>query len=114
MIGPLLWLLLAAAGVLQPPVVTWDGKAPVVISRPAQPKAGEPIAVAVGRLPAGARRVEVAADGLSAPARPVGNGLRRATLFATKAGPLSIVVRFTLRGVRYESPGAVILVAPAS
>ena len=70
MIGPLLWLLLAAAGVLQPPVVTWDGKAPVVISRPAQPKAGEPIAVAVGRLPAGARRVEVAADGLSAPAPP--------------------------------------------
>jgi hypothetical protein len=114
MIAPLLWLLLAALTVSQPQVVPWDGSAPVVVVRPAQPKAGKPITIGVAHLPRGAAAVDVVAEDLTASARRVGNGVRRATLFAAKAGPLSIAIRFTLRGVRYEAPGAVILVAPAS
>jgi len=113
MIAPLLWLLLAAAAVTEPHLAQWHGAAPVVVTRPSQPTSGGRVIVGIADLPPQARKVVAAADGDTASATRASTGVYRAVLRAGTAGPLTIVVRFTVNGVRYEVPGAVILVAPA-
>jgi hypothetical protein len=45
--------------------------------------------------------------------RMLSSGDRRALLVAPEPGPLTLLVRFTLRGHRYQAQGGVLLVVPA-
>ena len=112
---PLVWLLLSAIAVLAPPAATgpqvWDGAAPVVVTNPTQPPraAWSPSALAASppRPP-----VLLLADQQSVHPRQVGPGLWRGQLVAPSAGPVTLSVRFTVHGSRYQSAGGVIFVVP--
>ena len=116
MTAPLVWLLLSAIAVLAPPAAAgpkvWNGPAPVVVTKPSQPVEGSQVGVAVARVPAGSRRVLVLADQVPVPTRRVGQGLWRGRLLAPAAGPVTLSVRFTLHGIRYQAAGGVIFVVP--
>ena len=64
-------------------------------------------------LPKQARDVVLTGAGLPAPTVRRGAGLFRARLTAPAAGPLSLGVRFTLHGHRYEAQVGVVFVVPA-
>jgi hypothetical protein len=65
-------------------------------------------------LPKQARDVVLTGAGLPAPTVRRGAGLFRARLTAPPAaGPLSLGVRFTLHGRRYEAQVGVVFVVPA-
>jgi len=114
--APLVWLLLSAIAVLAPPAQAgpklWNGPAPVVVTKPSQPVEGSLVAVVVARVPAGARRVTVLADQQPVKTHRVGQGLWRGRLLAPAAGPVTMSVRFTLHGKRYQAAGGVIFVVP--
>ena len=114
MIAPLLWLLLAALGITPGQQVhVWDGRPPVVVIRPSEPRAGTPLSVTVAALPARARNVEIVLDGEMFPARREGRGLFRAQPAAPEApGPATVSVRFSVGDRRFEAPGGVVVVAP--
>jgi hypothetical protein len=117
MTAPLVWLLLSALALIAPPptsVATWERKPLVVLTRPAQPVSGSPMTVVVGVVPKRARNVVVVADDQTARARKRPTGLWEADIVAPAAGPLSLHVRFTLDGTRYEAQGGIVLVAPES
>ena len=113
---PLVWLLLSAIAVLAPPAATgpqvWDGAAPVVVTKPTQPTEGSVVTVGIARVPARARQVLLLADQQTVHPRQVGPGLWRGQLVAPSAGPVTLSVRFTVHGVRYQSAGGVIFVVP--
>jgi len=83
-----------------------------VVTKPTQPVEGSIVTVGVARVPAGARHVLVLADQQAVHPRQVGPGLWRGQLVAPAAGPVTLSVRFTLHGVRYQSAGGVIFVVP--
>jgi hypothetical protein len=115
MIIALLWLLAASFGVTHPDVASWQGRAPVLLVRPAQPTAGDLMTVAVARMPARARSVQLDMGGRLLSPQRVDRTSYRATLAAPSLpGPVSITIRFTVGGTRYEAPGSVVVVAPAS
>jgi hypothetical protein len=115
MIIALLWLLAAAFGVTHPDLTVWQGRAPVVLVRPSQPNAGTVMTVAIARMPRRARAVEIDAGGdLVSPERLDGTSYRTTLVAPDLPGPMSITIRFTLDGTRYEAPGSVVVVAPAS
>ena len=112
MISPLLWLLLAALGLTAPPtqLQEWDGRAPVFVTAPSQPRSDRPLAISVGSLPARADNVVVMVDGVRVRAVSDGNGLYRAVVASPDPGVISLAVRFSLGGKRYQSPGPGVLV----
>jgi hypothetical protein len=116
MSAPLVWLLLSAIAVLAPQAASgpkqWDGPAPVVVTRPSQPVEGSAVTIGVARVPARARRVLVVADDQVVPTHRVGRGLWRGQLTAPTAGPVTLRVRFTVHGTRYQTAGGVIFVVP--
>jgi hypothetical protein len=117
MTAPLVWLLLSALAVIAPPPsgpTPWQGHPPVVVTRPSQPTSGQTITVVVGQLPAAARHVVVVAEAQRAPAKRVTAQFHRATLVAPSPGPLSISIRFTVRGHRYSVQGGVVFVVPSN
>jgi hypothetical protein len=117
MTAPLVWLLLTALALIAPPpgsATQWEGKPLVVVTHPKQPVSGSQVAVVVGAVPRRARNVQIVADDATAKARRRPTGLWEARILAPAAGPLSIHVRFTLRGTRYEAQGGIVLVAPAA
>jgi hypothetical protein len=114
-IAPLLWLLLSSLGLLHPTttgVRSWEGRAPVVVTRPSEPTAGETVTVGVGRLPRTATDVAVVAATDRYPAK------RKGALWVsdfqprTEGGPLNLSVRFTVGGREYSAPGGVVFVKP--
>jgi hypothetical protein len=113
--GPLVWLLLSALAVIAPPSpgpVAWQGRDPLIVLSPSQPRTGELVTVTVAGLPHRARRVRVVAGGQVLTTEPLSSGDRRAQLTAPEAGPLTLLVRFTLHGIRYQAQGGVALVLP--
>ncbi len=117
MISPLVWLLLSALAVIAPPSsgpAPWQGRDPVVLTQPSQPRTGELVDVIVAGLPAKARRVRVVAGDQVLATERLSSGDRRAQLIAPEAGPLTLLVRFTLHGHSYQAQGGVTLVLPRS
>ena len=117
MTAPLVWLLLSALAVISPPPAgptPWQGRPPVVVTRPSQPASGQKITVVVGQLPAAARNVVVVADVQRSPAKRVTSQFHRATLAAPAPGPLSVSIRFTVRGHRYSAQGGVLFIVPST
>jgi hypothetical protein len=115
--APLVWLLLSALAVIAPPPsgpTQWQGRSPVVVTRPSQPTSGQKITVVVGQLPAAARNVVVVADVQRAPAVRVSPEFHRASLVAPAPGPLSLSIRFTVRHHRYSAQGGVLFVVPST
>lgn len=112
MISPLLWLLLAALGLTAPPaqLQEWNGKPPVFITAPSQPRSDRPMAISVGSLPARAGNVVVMVDGVRVRTVSDGNGLYRAVVARPDPGVISVAVRFSLGGTRYQSAGPGVLV----
>jgi hypothetical protein len=118
MTAPLSWLLLSALALLAPtphgPAI-WTGSTPAVFSRPSQPVSGHPLTLVVAGLPHGARRVVITGIAGRLPAQRTAPGIFRARLDAAPApGPLSLGVRFALRGRRYQSTVGVLFVVPAT
>ena len=113
MITPLLWLLLATVGLqASPDFATWEGRPVLVVTRPASPTPGQQLRLTAAAMPLGARQVVFVLEGRQIPARPAGNRLYRATTLAPQApGPSTLTIRFTVGTVRYEAPGAVVVVA---
>jgi hypothetical protein len=114
-ISPLVWLLLSALAVIAPPTsgpVPWQGRDPVVLTQPSQPRTGELVTVTVAGLPPNAGHVRVAAGDQVLATERLGSGDRRAELVAAEAGPLTLLVRFTLHGHSYQAQGGVMLVLP--
>ena len=115
MTGPLVWLLLSALAVIAPPSpgpVAWQGRDPLIVMSPSQPRTGELVTVTVAGLPHRAGRVRVVAGGQVLTTERLSSGDRRALLVAPEAGPLTLLVRFTLHGTRYQAQGGVALVLP--
>jgi hypothetical protein len=113
--GPLVWLLLSALAVIAPTQqgpTAWQGRDPVIVTRPSQPVTGDLVVVTVAGLPARAARVRVIAGDQALTTRRLRSGSRRALLVAPEAGPLTLLVRFTLRGHRYQAQGGVTLILP--
>jgi hypothetical protein len=113
--GPLVWLLLSALAVIAPPSpgpVAWQGRDPLIVLSPSQPRTGELVTVTVAGLPPRVRRVRVVAGGQVLTTTRLSSGDRRALLVAPEAGPLTLLVRFTLHGTRYQAQGGVALVLP--
>ncbi|MDX6546685.1 MAG: hypothetical protein QOG33_235 [Gaiellales bacterium] len=118
MTSPLVWLLLSALALISPPQGTsgpapWNGRQPVILWQPSQPSSGQQMVVTVAGLPARAQRVRVVAGDQVLTTRMLSSGDRRALLVAPEPGPLTLLVRFTLRGHRYQAQGGVVLVVPA-
>ena len=117
MTSPLVWLLLSALALLSPHGTSgpapWHGQQPVILWQPSQPTSGQQMVVTVAGLPAGAQRVRVVAGDQVLTTRALSSGDRRALLVAPQAGPLTLLVRFTLHGHRYQAQGGVALVVPA-
>ena len=117
MIGPLVWLLLSALALFSPPPTSgpehWQGRAPVVVTQPSQPITGQLVIITVAGLPARAGKVRVVAGDQVLTTRELSSGDRRALLVAPAAGPLTLLVRFTLHGDRYQAQGGVTLVVPS-
>lgn len=113
MISPLLWLLLAALGLTAPPshLSEWTGTSPVFLTAPSNPRDDRPLAISVAHLPRRARNVAVVVDGKPMPAQPFAHGLYRTIVARPEAGVISLAVRFTLNGHRYQSVGPGVLVA---
>jgi hypothetical protein len=114
-IAPLLWLLLSSLGLLHPTptgVHTWEGRAPVVVTHPSQPTAGDIVTVGIAGLPARAKRVAVVAATDRYPATH--NGTLWETSFQphTEGGPLNLSVRFMVGDRQYLAPGGVVFVKP--
>jgi hypothetical protein len=117
MTAPLVWLLLTALGIIAPTsasTTAWEGKPLLAVTRPQQPVSGSPMTVIIGVVPRNARKVDVIADETTVHATRRPSGLWQAAIVAPAAGPLSIRVRFTLDGARYEAQGGIVLVAPAA
>jgi hypothetical protein len=112
-ISPLLWLLLAALHLTAPPtqLKEWDGKAPVFVTAPSQPRSDRPMAISVGGLPGKASNVVVMVDGVRVRTVSDGNGLYRAVVASPDPGVISLAVRFSIGAKRYQSPGPGVLVA---
>ena len=113
MITPLLWLLLAALGLqTSPEFAAWEGKPVLVVTRPASPTPGQQLRLTAAAMPRGARQVVFVIEDRQIPARRAGERLYRATASAPQApGPSTLTIRFTVGKVRYEAPGAVVVVA---
>ncbi|MDX6591950.1 MAG: hypothetical protein QOJ13_1146 [Gaiellales bacterium] len=117
MTAPLVWLLLTALGIIAPTapsIEPWEGKPLLVVTRPQQPVTGSPVTVIVAAVPKSAGKVNVVADETIVRAQRRPSGVWQATIVAPAAGPLSLRVRFTLNGTRYEAQGGIVLVAPAA
>jgi hypothetical protein len=118
MTAPLAWLLLSALALITPAQshgpATWTGRAPALVAHPSQPVSGQTMTVLVVGLPRRAAHVDLTGTGLHVGMTRTGGGPRRATLQAPAAGPLSLGVRFTLHGRRYQAQVGVILVVPGS
>jgi hypothetical protein len=116
-IAPLLWLLLSSLGLMQPTtqgVKSWDGKPPIVITRPSEPTAGDIVTVVVAKLPKAASAVAVVAATDRYPARPAGRLWQTSFQPKTEGGPLNLSVRFTVGKRHYSAPGGVVFVKPKS
>jgi hypothetical protein len=114
--APLVWLLLSALAVIAPPhpgPVSWQGRDPVVVMSPSQPRTGDLVTVTVAGLPPKARRVRVVAGDQVLTTTRLGSGDRRALLVAPDAGPLTLLVRFRLHGTNYQAQGGIALVLPS-
>jgi hypothetical protein len=117
MTSPLVWLLLSALALISPHSTSgpapWHGRQPVILWQPSQPTSGQRMVVTVAGLPARAQGVKVLAGDQVLTTRELSSGDRRALLVAPEPGPLSLLVRFTLRDHRYQAQGGVVLVVPA-
>ena len=115
MIAPLLWLLLSSLGLLHPAstgVQTWEGRAPVVVTRPSEPTAGDTVTVGIAGLPRKARKVAVIAATQRYPAARNGTLWQTSFQPRTEGGPLNLSVRFVVGGREYSAPGGVVFVKP--
>jgi len=115
MTSPLVWLLLSALALISPAPpgpTAWQGRQPLIVTQPSHPKTGDLVVVTVAGLPPRAARVRVVAADQILTTRRLSSGDRRALLVAPEAGPLTLVVRFTLHGRRYQAQGGVTLVLP--
>jgi hypothetical protein len=114
---PLVWLLLSALALITPQSTTgpapWHGRQPVILWQPSQPTSGLQMVVTVAGLPSRAQRARVVAGDQVLTTLALSSGDRRALLVAPEPGPLTLLVRFTLRGHRYQAQGGVALVVPA-
>jgi len=112
--APLSWLLLVALALLGPAkphgAAVWTKTSPAVISRPGQPISGRPLVLVVAGLPHAADHVVITGTPTPLPAQRRGPGVYRADLTAPAPGPLSLVVRFSYHGRRYQSPVGVLFV----
>lgn len=117
MTSPLVWLLLSALALISPHgtpgPAPWHGRQPVILWQPSQPTSGQQMVVTVAGLPARAQRVRVVAGDQVLATQALSSGDRRALLVAPLSGPLTLLVRFTLHGHRYQAQGGVALVVPA-
>lgn len=117
MTSPLVWLLLTALALISPQSTAgpapWHGRQPVILWQPSEPTSGQHMVVTVAGLPSHAQRVRVVAGDQVLTTRALSSGDRRALLVAPVAGPLTLLVRFTLHGHRYQAQGGVALVIPA-
>ena len=116
MTGPLVWLLLSALAVIAPPhpgPVAWQGPDPLIVMSPSPPRTGELVSVTVAGLPPRSKRVRVVAGGQVLATTHLASGDRRALLVAPDAGPLTLLVRFRLRGTNYQAQGGIALVLPS-
>ena len=116
MTAPLSWLLLAALALVAPVQqhgpATWTGRAPALVTHPSQPVSGQTMTVLVVGLPRRAAEVDLTGAGPRIHMTRTAGADRRATLPAPAAGPLSLGVRFTLRGRRYQAQVGVVFVVP--
>ena len=115
MIAPLLWLLLSSLGLLHPTtagVHAWEGRAPVVVTQPSEPTAGDFVTVRVAGLPRKAGQVAVVAATDRYPATRKGALWSTSFQPRTEGGPLNLSVRFVVNGRRYSAPGGVVFVKP--
>jgi len=116
-IAPLLWLLLSSLGLMQPTapgVKSWDGKPPIVITRPTEPIAGDIITAVVAKVPRKSLSVAVVAATETYPARRAGGLWQTSFQPKTEGGPLNLSVRFTVGKQRYSAPGGVVFIKPKS
>jgi hypothetical protein len=116
MTSPLVWLLLSALALISPQTTgpaPWQGRQPVILWQPSEPTSGQHMVVTVAGLPARAQHVQVVAGDQVLTTRALSSGDRRALLVAPAPGPLTLLVRFTLRSHRYQAQGGVVLVIPA-
>ena len=107
MIAPLLWLLLSSLGLLHPAstgVHTWEGRAPVVVTHPSEPTAGDIVTVGIAGLPLKARKVAVVAATSRYPAARHGTLWETRFQPRTEGGPLNLVC--PVRGRRPRVLGA--------
>jgi hypothetical protein len=86
---------------------------PVLLPRPAHPKAGHPFALLILGLPHGARRVTLLASGASWPARPQKAGAFLAHPVARVEGPWQVDVRFSANGGVHRELAGVLMIRPS-
>jgi hypothetical protein len=106
--------LLVGALIPRPASPHYAGRPPVVVVRPAHPRAGKPVTVVIAGVPVRARDVVLDADGVDFPARPAPHHTYTAAATASAVpGPWTLSVRFTLKGVSYTVLSGVVMVSPS-
>ncbi len=85
---------------------------PLLLPRPAHPKAGHPFSLLIVGLPSGARQVRLLASGDSWPARPQPAGAFLAHPVARAAGPWQVDVRFRAGGGVHRELAGVLVIQP--